>query len=113
MIISNLFVRAFKSIFEMSFPVDPLITILIGPNENGKTNILKAIESEADNRVSDLHVWKIGPHHLSIIVTLVTHNPKPVEEYRQLLKGIDQIKHLSIEVISCTDEPCISLDQAT
>ncbi len=45
MIISNLFVRAFKSIFEVSFPIDPQITILIGPNENGKTNILKAMEA--------------------------------------------------------------------
>ena len=44
MIISNMFVRAFKSIFELSFPIDPQITILIGPNENGKTNILKALE---------------------------------------------------------------------
>jgi len=45
MIISNIFARAFKSIFELTFPLDPQITILIGPNESGKTNILKAIES--------------------------------------------------------------------
>ena len=40
-----MFVRAFKSMFELTFPLDPQITILIGPNESGKTNILKAIES--------------------------------------------------------------------
>ena len=45
MIISNIFTRAFKSIFELNCPIDPQITILIGPNESGKTNILKAVES--------------------------------------------------------------------
>ena len=45
MIISNLFIRAFKSIFELTLPLDPQITILIGPNESGKTNILKSLES--------------------------------------------------------------------
>jgi len=45
MIISNLFVRAFKSIFELTFPLDPHVTILIGPNESGKTNILRSVES--------------------------------------------------------------------
>jgi predicted ATPase len=45
MIISNVHVNSFKSIRELSFPVDPKITVLIGPNESGKTNILKSIES--------------------------------------------------------------------
>ncbi len=45
MIVSNVFIRAFKSIYELNFPVDPRITILIGPNGGGKTNILKSFES--------------------------------------------------------------------
>jgi predicted ATPase len=45
MIVSNLFIRAFKSIYELNFPIDPRISILIGPNGGGKTNILRAIES--------------------------------------------------------------------
>jgi predicted ATP-dependent endonuclease of OLD family len=45
MIISRVIIRAFKSIFELSLPVDPKVTVLIGANESGKTNILKAIES--------------------------------------------------------------------
>ncbi|MDW7682388.1 MAG: AAA family ATPase, partial [bacterium] len=43
MTISNVFIRAFKSIFELTIPFDPKITVLIGPNESGKTNILKAL----------------------------------------------------------------------
>ena len=45
MTISNVFVRAFKSIFELTIPFDPKITVLIGPNESGKTNLLKSLSS--------------------------------------------------------------------
>ena len=45
MIISNVFIRAYKSIFEMNLPIDPRITILIGPNGSGKTNLLKSLEA--------------------------------------------------------------------
>jgi len=45
MTISNVFIRAFKSIFELTVPIDAKVTVLIGPNESGKTNILKALAS--------------------------------------------------------------------
>lgn len=45
MIISRLYLRAFKSVFEMTMPIDPKITVIIGANESGKTNILKALLS--------------------------------------------------------------------
>ncbi len=77
-----------------------------------RERIRETIEAEADNRVTDLHVWKVGPHHLSTIVTLVTHYPRPVEEYRQLLEGIEQLRHITIEVIQCMDEPCVGLENA-
>ena len=44
MLISNIEIIAFKSIRKLMLPLDPKITVLIGPNESGKTNILKAIE---------------------------------------------------------------------
>lgn len=76
-----------------------------------RERIKATVEADADNRVTDLHVWKVGPHHLSAIVTLVTHYPRPVEEYRKLLAGFEQIKHLTIEVIQCGDEPCLVLEE--
>ncbi|HDQ45345.1 MAG TPA: hypothetical protein ENN17_07610 [bacterium] len=45
MIISRVHIKAFKSIRELVVPLDRKVTVLIGPNESGKTNILKAVES--------------------------------------------------------------------
>src|SRR5574341_500327 len=45
MYISRAFIRAFKSIFELAFPLDSKITVLIGANESGKTNILRALQA--------------------------------------------------------------------
>ena len=44
MVISKVHINSFKSIHKMTLPLSPKITVLIGPNESGKTNILKTIE---------------------------------------------------------------------
>ncbi len=43
MIVKNLSVRAFKSIYEMELPLNNRMNVLIGANESGKTNILKSL----------------------------------------------------------------------
>ncbi len=45
MLISRINIKAFKSIFELSLPIDPKVTVLIGANESGKTNTLRSIDS--------------------------------------------------------------------
>ena len=72
-----------------------------------REDIRSAIEAQADNRVADLHVWKVGPHHLAAIISLVTHSPRAPEDYRRLLTGVAQLRHVTIEVVTCEDEPCI------
>ena len=78
-----------------------------------REDIRAAIEDEADNRVTDLHVWLVGPDHLAAIITLVTHYPRSPAEYRQLLSGIRQLRHVTIEVIACEDEPCMASEQSS
>ncbi len=82
-----------------------------GVDDETRQQIQQAIEADADNRVTDLHVWKVGPRQLAVIVSLVTHYPKPVEEYRQLLNDFIELQHLTIEVHHCRDTPCLVLDR--
>lgn len=45
MVIKSIYIRAFKSIYEISLNLNQKINVMIGANESGKTNVLKAIES--------------------------------------------------------------------
>lgn len=73
-------------------------------------HIRAALESDADTRISDLHVWMIGSQAASAIVSVVTHYPRPVEHYRGLLGSIPELKHVTIEVNECTEEPCLPVE---
>lgn len=53
------------------------------------------------DRVADLHVWRVGPGHHAAIISLVTHEPQALEVYRQRLAGLETLEHLSIEVQHC------------
>ena len=83
-----------------------------GVKREVREEIKDVVEADADNRVTDIHVWKVGPHHLAVLLTLVTHYPRSSGEYKKLLAGFDQLKHITIEVIKCEDEPCIALEEA-
>ncbi len=84
-------------------------TILLDRNRNTEniTLIRQRVEADSDNRVSDIHVWKVGPIDYAAIISLVTHYPKPTEYYKNLLKDFKDISHLTIEVNSCSEDPCI------
>lgn len=74
--------------------------------------IVERIESDADNRVADLHVWRIAPRHFALIVSIVTHDPKDPEHYKNLLKSFNRLgkqnrlSHITVEVTRCSDLEC-------
>ena len=76
-------------------------------NVNAVKEIQSIVESDSDNRVTDLHVWRVGSHHLSVIISVVTHYPKPPEHYKKLLAGISEMAHLTVEVNPCEGDPCL------
>ena len=63
--------------------------------------IRRTIEADADNRVADLHLWQVGTGHLALIVSVVTHRPRPPEHYKALLARVDSLSHITVEVIPC------------
>uniref|UniRef100_UPI004056FF6D CDF family Co(II)/Ni(II) efflux transporter DmeF n=1 Tax=Candidatus Electronema sp. TaxID=2698783 RepID=UPI004056FF6D len=69
--------------------------------------IQAAVEQDADNRVSDMHVWKAGANHYAAIIAVVTHYPKPPEHYKELLRQFHSLSHVTVEVNACKGPPCI------
>ena len=84
-------------------------TILLDKNVDSENidEIKKKIEADADNRITDIHVWQVGPIDYAAIISLVTHYPKPVEYYKGLLADFKELSHVTIEAVECTDEPCL------
>ena len=77
-------------------------------NPEAVEEIRAIIESDSDSRISDLHVWRVGSHHLSVIVSIVTHYPKSPDHYKKLLADYDEIAHVTVEVNTSDTEPCIA-----
>ena len=75
--------------------------------------IQDAIENDADNRVSDIHVWKVGANHYAAIISLVTHFPNSMEHYKNLLRDFHKLSHITIEVQECKETPCIHVPKNT
>src|ERR1700719_3741519 len=59
--------------------------------------IRRAIESDDDSIVTDLHVWQVGSGKFAAIVSIVAHEPKPSESYRALLREHAELVHVTIE----------------
>ena len=75
--------------------------------EDYQTAIIETIEGDADNRISDIHIWSVGANHYAAIIALVTDHPKSVEHYKGLLEHFHKLSHLTIEVNTCADQPCV------
>jgi len=71
--------------------------------EESRARIRAALEADADNRVADLHIWRVGPAHMAVIVSLVTHTPRAPEHYAALLDGFGDLAHVTVEVHACDD----------
>jgi cation diffusion facilitator family transporter len=50
------------------------------------------------DRVTDLHVWRLGPGHLGVLAAIVSKHPQPPSHYKARLDGIEDLSHVTIEV---------------
>ncbi len=50
------------------------------------------------SRVTDLHVWQVGPGHFAAIVALVAREPQEPAHYKALLAHIHELSHVTVEV---------------
>jgi cation diffusion facilitator family transporter len=67
------------------------------PDPGMAEKVRAAIESEGD-RVTDLHLWRLGPGHLGAIVSIATSAQRDPAHYRQRLADFQDLSHLTVEV---------------
>jgi len=82
-----------------------------GP-ERIRARIRESLEAEGGDRVADLHLWSIGPELYGVIVSLVAHEPKPPDAYRERIPAGLGLAHVTIEVNPCVDEAAMSATRA-
>lgn len=63
--------------------------------------ITHQLEDGRDDRVSDLHVWRVGPGHHAAVVSVVSDEPESPASYKARLAGIGGLSHVTVEVHPC------------
>ena len=64
------------------------------------SNIAARLEHSGD-RISDLHLWRVGPGHLAAVISLVSDHPNSPGFYKDKLAGLPGLSHVTIEVERC------------
>jgi len=64
--------------------------------------IRQRLEIDGD-RVSDLHLWRLGPGHAGLIAAVVSDHPQAPAAYKQRLAGVAGLSHVTVEVHACAD----------
>ncbi|NTZ87516.1 CDF family Co(II)/Ni(II) efflux transporter DmeF [Burkholderia metallica] len=63
-------------------------------------NVRRAIEALGDT-VNDLHVWRVGPGHMSAIVSVESGDTaRDARFYHALVAGFDGVSHVTVEVLT-------------
>jgi cation diffusion facilitator family transporter len=66
--------------------------------------IRRAVESDGDAIVTDLHVWQVGAGKFAAIVSIVAHEPRTSDDYRDRLRQHSELVHVTIETQHCRED---------
>ena len=67
-------------------------------------DIRGTLENELGLQVADLHLWRLGPGHRGLIVSLVSGGPCTSEEIKNILRARHTgLSHVTIEVAVCEE----------
>jgi cation diffusion facilitator family transporter len=62
--------------------------------------IRERLETDGD-RITDLHLWQIGPGHRAAVVSIVSHRPLAPAAYKRRLADVPHLSHVTVEVEHC------------
>src|SRR5216117_338785 len=67
------------------------------------SEIRRAVESDGDSLVTDLHVWQVGIGKYAAMISVVAHEPRSCDAYRALLRGHQELVHVTVETQHCRE----------
>jgi cation diffusion facilitator family transporter len=73
------------------------ILLDMNPDRGMAERMRATIEVDGD-RLTDLHLWRLGPGHLGAILSIATATVRGPEYYRRLLERFSTLSHVTIEV---------------
>jgi cation diffusion facilitator family transporter len=74
----------------------------VSADKNIETVIRDRLETKGD-RVTDLHLWQVGPGHRAAVISIVSDDPLPPATYKRRLRGLHGLSHVTVEVELCPD----------
>jgi cation diffusion facilitator family transporter len=73
--------------------------ILLDMNpDKGMAERMRAVIEVDGDRLTDLHVWRLGPGHLGAILSVATAELRGPRYYRELLGRFSALSHVTVEV---------------
>ena len=84
---------------------DSALVLLDAEDDPDLARDIKAlVEREAGAQVSDFHLWRLGPGHRGLIVSLVGGGPADNERIKRILvEHYPSLSHVTVEVAVCAD----------
>jgi cation diffusion facilitator family transporter len=73
------------------------ILLDMNPDLNMGERMRAVLEVDGD-RLTDLHLWRLGPGHLGAIVGVATTTPRGSDYYHRLLGRFSALSHVTVEV---------------
>lgn len=79
-------------------------TVLLDASDDTalEASVRKAIEID-DEKITDLHLWQVGPGRYAAIISLIAAKPLDPGSYHARLRHLPQLAHISIEPHRCPD----------
>jgi len=63
--------------------------------------IRKAFEADSDTRIADRHIWQVAVNKFAAVISVVAHQPKAPQAYKELLREHEELVHVTVEVNLC------------
>jgi cation diffusion facilitator family transporter len=67
-------------------------------------DIRGTLEKEIGARISDMHLWRLGPGHRGLIVSIISPVPRSTDEIKnEIRRRHSGLSHVTVEISVCSD----------